>query len=148
MAAMNRYKRSYPGLGLEQRVQAVDGHLRPWLGQLEAWQEVIKPAAGGPWFVIDDAKQSLNRLAESFTGTPLWGPSGNLRGWGSPAHNSQADAVDAADRYIREHGVFGSPAEIGDLAAELERCIRIFPGGPQKAAAIVAELRRRAVLGL
>ncbi len=90
MAPMNRFKHSYPGLPPDQRRAIVEDHLRPWLAQLTEWQDRIKPAAGGPWFRIDDVKQALNRMAESLTGEPLWRSGGN-HGNGFPGHRMPGD---------------------------------------------------------
>ena len=74
MAPMNRFKHSYPGLPPEQRQAIVEEYLRPWLVLLNDWQSRIKPASYGAWFPIDEAKQALNKMAESLTGEPLWRP--------------------------------------------------------------------------
>ena len=57
---------------------------------------------------------------------------------------ARSDVVDQTDAIIQAFGLPVSRISLADMAAEMERRVHIFSGGPVAAMQIVAELRRRA----
>lgn len=54
------------------------------------------------------------------------------------------DVASQTDAVIQAFGLPASRLNLADIAAEMERRVHIFSGGPVAAMQIVAELRRRA----
>lgn len=56
-----------------------------------------------------------------------------------------ADLALCTDEVVGAFGLQPTPNNLLDMAAEMERRLHIFPGGPRLARRIVSELRRRAL---
>ncbi len=58
---------------------------------------------------------------------------------------ARSDIAAQTDDVIQAFGLAASRSNLADIAAEMERRVHIFSGGPVAAMQIVAELRRRAM---
>ena len=67
-----------------------------------------------------------------------------LDGFVSPRTDIQVET----DAVVRAFGLRVSRLSLSDMAAEMERRVHVFSGGPVAAMQIVAELRRRALFSL
>jgi hypothetical protein len=52
--------------------------------------------------------------------------------------------VSEADEVIRAFGMAPTPTNLCSMAAEIERGLHIYPGGPVQASRVIRELQRRA----